>query len=288
MAITLFLSSFIWAGEHRPTGKTLVFVSISPQAYFVEQVGGSQVTVEVLIGSGQSPVTYDPTPRQMSCLAEASILFTVGLPFEKRLLEKIKSGFDNLEIVDTRRGIELLAMDHDDHGHTHAGNHDPHIWLDPSLVKVQAENICKALSVLLPDQRPTFESNLRSFQGQLDSIAATIRQELSDLKRRTIYVFHPTYGYFCNAFDLEQVAIEMDGKEPSARQLAELVDSCRKDSVRTIFVQPQFSRKAAQAVAEAIGGEVIPLDPLARNYIDNLVEISAKIAAALGARAGDK
>ncbi|MEA2031144.1 MAG: zinc ABC transporter substrate-binding protein [candidate division Zixibacteria bacterium] len=257
-----------------------VFVSIPPQAFFVEQIAGTSVEINILVGPGQSPATYDPTPQQMARLANADILFTVGVPFEQHLLDKIKSGFKNLEIVNTYNKIKLRPINHN-HEHEATGLNDPHIWLDPSLVKIQSKTICKALCRLMPDHKKTFEDNLTKFNQRLDSITADIHRKLSSLEKRTIYVFHPSYGYFCDAFDLKQVTIEKRGKEPSAQQLSSIVDRCLENSVNVIFVQPQFSQKSAKAIAKTIDGNIVPLDPLARDYFNNLNDMAEKIAAAL-------
>ncbi|RKX27229.1 MAG: cation ABC transporter substrate-binding protein [Candidatus Zixiibacteriota bacterium] len=282
IGVSLLLCVTVTTCNFQKSPPPSVFVSIPPQAFFVEQIAGSLVEVNVLVGSGQSPATYDPTPQQMARLADASFLFTVGVPFEQRLLEKIRSGFKDLKVINTSQGIKLHSISHNHHDLESAAPSDPHIWLDPSLVKIQSETICKALCRLLPEQQEKFENNLAIFHQRLDSIAVVVSEKLAALEQRTIYVFHPSYGYFCDAFDLKQVAIEKDGKEPSARQLALIVEHCHKDSINVIFVQPQFSHKMAETIAKAIGGNVVPLDPLSRDYLNNLTDMAAKISAALG------
>ncbi len=276
--VVLTVSAFARTDDKSPLR---VYVSILPQAYFVERIGGSDVQVEVLVQPGQSPATFEPTPRQMAELSRADIYFRIGLPFETRLLGKIASICPDLNVVDTRKGIKLRPMtgQGDDHDR---GAADPHFWLDPELAAVQAKNIAGGLSTLAPNKQKIFNENLQTLRTDLKQLDSTLAAILAPLHGRKLYVFHPAYGYLAGAYGLEQVAVEAGGKEPGARQIAELIDHARADNVRVIFVQPQFSTSTAKSIAEAIGGVVIPLDPLARDYITNLQTMAARIDSALG------
>jgi zinc transport system substrate-binding protein len=267
--------------------KLNVFVSILPQAYFVERVGGDNVNVEVLVGPGQSPATYEINPRQMALLTKADVFFRIGVPFEEGLIPKIKAIAGNLLIVDTREGIELRMMedDHRDHRHGEASiKRDPHIWLDPVLVKRQAVTICDALKRIDPQRSGQYDRNLKSFQADLDSLNEKIKRILAPIKGSRFYVFHPAYGYFGDRYGLKQVAVELEGKEPGAADLARFIEQARRDGVRVIFVQPQFSEKSARTIADALKGAVVPLDPLARNYIANMENMAELIRDRLKSR----
>jgi len=274
-----------------------VFVSILPQAYFLERIGGSHVDVEVLIGAGQSPHSYEPTPKQMAKLATARAFFTIGVPVEKGVLRKIRQSHKQLVIVETQQGITYRYLDghHHNDGDSHGKAHgteefttyapakagqktpDPHIWMAPKLVKIQARNICDAMNRLDLAHKQEYAANLRAFDADLDRVDARIAHSLAPFKGRKMYVFHPSFGYFADAYGLIQVPIEIEGKEPGARQLAKLIDKAKKDRVKVMFVQPQFSARSAEAVAKAIGGVVVPIDPLARDYLANLDKIAAAV-----------
>lgn len=273
-----------WGKDH--PGPIPVFVSIDPQVYFLERIGGPRVHVEVLIGKGHSPHTYEPSPLQTAKLAQARAFFGIGAPAEKGLLKKIRKTHRNLLLVNTQKGVTYRTLDGHDHDHpgeqVHHGtaNHrtpDPHIWMSPRLVQIQARNIADALSRLDPVHAGQYAANLRAFEADLTRIDARIARLLAPMKGRKIYVFHPAFGYFTDAYGLVQVPIEMEGKEPSARQLAGLIDRAKQDKVKIVFVQPQFSAKSAEAIAKAIGGTVVPIDPLARDYLANLERIAAAI-----------
>jgi len=289
--LLLALLPGVWScdatGPDPAAGRLRAFVSILPQASFVERVGGEHVAVEVLVGPGQSPHAYEPTPRQMAALAGSRVYFSIGVPFEKSLLGKLATMARDLRIVDTREGIPLRKMTdgHDEgarHDHEHPeGTPDPHVWLNPRLAKLVAANIAKALKELDPQHAADYEANLKAFQADLDRVDARVAEALAPLRGKSFMVFHPAFGYFGDAYGLTQEAVEIEGKEPTARQLAALIEKAKARGVRVIFVQPQFSRAGAAAVASAIDGVVVPMDPLARNYIENLEVMATQIQGGL-------
>jgi zinc transport system substrate-binding protein len=281
MSITV-LCCLAFAGQ-KDAGVS-VFVSIIPQSYFVERIGGRHVYVETLVGEGQSPHTYEPSPQQMAKLSFAKIYFTIGVPFEKSFMKKIKQVHGKLVIVETQRGVVYRYLEnhrHDAEEKTVDLHHnripDPHIWMDPKLVKVQARNIHDALCRLDPGNAMDYSANLNAFISDIDRVDKRIETVLAPLKGSKIYVFHPAFGYFADSYGLHQVPIEIEGKEPGARQLTAVINRAKKDGVRVIFVQPQFSTKSAETIAKAIGGVVVPINPLAVDYLENLERIASGI-----------
>lgn len=271
-----------------PSNQIRAFVTILPQAYFVERVGGSHVSVGVMVGPGQSYHSYEPTPRQIADLSEAQVYFTVGVPFERALVEKVRSTNPHLIVIDTRNGIRLRATaDHcGDESHDHGDEGDPHVWLDPKLVQIQAATIAEALTRLDSQHAAEYAANRRAFQADLDATSTRIARELAPFKGREFFVFHPSFGYFGDAFGLKQLAVEESGKEPGGSELARLITRAREAGVHTIFVQPQFASHSAQTVASEIGGDVVAIDPLARDYLANLDDMAGKIAASFRATRG--
>ncbi|MCA1961351.1 MAG: zinc ABC transporter substrate-binding protein [Desulfomonile sp.] len=285
----------------RADDKIKVFVGIVPYAYFVERIGGDRVEVGVLVGPGREPHEYDPTSKEIAALASARLLFTVGMPFERALVKKIGASFKNLTVVDTTKGIPLREMTEEEteaevHNHKPGKGHehgkktghshrkeaaDPHVWLDPVLAKTQAATICEALAAIDPAHAEDYRENLAAFQQDLDRLDAKLSEALTPLKGKAFYVYHPAFGYFADRYGLKQVPVETGGKEPGARHLAQLITRARKEGVKVIFVQPQFSAKTAQALAKEIDGAVVPLDDLAKDYLKNMEDIAAKISAAI-------
>lgn len=264
-----------------------VVVSIQPQAYFVERVGGSAVKTVTLISPYQSPAVFDPTPKQVREIQDADLYFTAGVPFENGLLPKIVAQWPELPVVDLSLRSKKSAHQptssesHIDHAHDHGGD-APHVWLDPMKVKQMASIICDHLIKADPTQASAFKKNLDLFARDLDSVDTEIRWRLATVERWTFYVYHPAYGQFAQAYGLTQVPIEIDGKEPGARQLAAFVERAIEDSVRAVFVQPQFSTKSAATIAEMVGAKLIEMDPLAYDYLHNLRRMTNNLVQALG------
>lgn len=259
--------------------KPLIYVSIPPLAYFVDRIGGGDFDCRILIGPGQSPTTYEVTPKKLAELSEAEILFTIGVPFEKQLTKKVKAAFDDLNIVYTQTGLDLVHTFHH-HGETDSKPEteelDPHTWLDPILAKTIAKNIYDEIERINPGHK-NYLSNFNSLIADLDSLNKELSIRLLPLKGKTFYTFHPALGYFGRAYGLKQRSIEINGKEPTARQMADLVEKAKVEETRALFVQPQFSRKTAQSIANAIGARLILVDPLAEDYINNLREIARQL-----------
>ena len=286
MAVLIMASSWTWAAAPAP-GIT-VFVSVPPQAFLVEKVSGGHVRASVLVGPGQNPHTYEPTPRQLAALEEARAFFYTGMPFEAPVLHKLSCLGGKIEAIDMRRGVRPRTLTPDEenaddggaHGHA-KGEPDPHVWLNPRNASIMAANACEALQRLDPAHAAEYAKNLQALQAELDALDKRLTAELGPFKGTAFYVYHPAFGYFAEAYGLKERPVEIGGKEPSARQLAELIDQAKKEGVRVIFVQPQFSAKSAETVADAIGGAVIPMDDLAFDYIANLQHVADAVRDAM-------
>ncbi len=267
--------------------RILLFVSIEPQAYFVERIAGELVDVEVLVPPGKSPATFAPTPSLMVKLSKAKLFFSIGVPFEQAVIPKIKNFSTDLCIVDTAKGIELVPFNPSEREdspppppHNNSHDHkllDPHIWMSPRLVKIQAANILDALLTVLPRYEAEFRRNYHDFMHDLESLNVKIRAALAPVKGETIFVYHPVFGYFAREYGLKQIAVEQGGKAPKGKELVKFIIKARKNRVHVIFVQSQFDRNTAEKMAAAIQGVVIPLDPLARDYINNLENMALTI-----------
>jgi len=278
VGICLFMAvTILFPTSSANAEKIKAFVSILPQAYCVERIGGPHVAVEVLVGPGQSPATYEPTPKQMARLGQSQVYFRIGTPFERGIIDRISKIFKHIRIIDTRKGISLRYF-RLSKGISVA---DPHIWLNPMYIKIQAHTICRALITLDPAHEHLFRQNLERFQNDLDALDTTIAEILAPVRGQKFYVFHPAFGYFGDRYGLTQVAVEIEGKEPSPKQLARLIRAARENAVTVIFVQPQFAKREADAIARAIDGAVVPMDPLARNYMDNMKKMARTLHEAL-------
>jgi len=166
----------------------------------------------------------------------------------------------------------------DDHAE---GAPDPHVWLSPELVKVQSQTICEALIALDPDNEQDYRDNLAAFVADIDALESEIAATLSGLEGKKFMVFHPSWGYFANDFGLEQIAVEVGGQEPSAQELAALIQEAQEEGIRVVFAQPEFSTQDAKTIAQEIGGEVLLVSPLAPDWLENMRSVSETFAEVL-------
>jgi zinc transport system substrate-binding protein len=243
--------------------RILVAASIAPLADFAREVGGDRVEVTTLVPPGASPHTYELKPSQVMQVAEARLLVLNGAGLEY-WAEKLVQGAGNpgLQVVDTSQGIPLI----------NAGAHgaNPHIWLDVRQAMRQVERIRDALGRLDAGHAATYRGNAARYLAQLEGLDREIAAEVARWKRRQFIAFHPAWVYFARRYGLEQAAVieRSPGREPSPKDLAAIVETARRIGARAIFAEPQFSPKAAEAIARESGARVLFLDPLGSSLQD--------------------
>ncbi len=244
----------------------VVAVSILPQKDFVERIGKERVSVIVMIPPGASPATHEPSPGQLKEVSRARLYVRIGhIPFENAWMDNIVEANSDLTVIDSSDEIEIVA-------------NDPHIWLSPTLAKTQVEHICDALIEIDPENRDYYVGNKEEYMDELDNLDYDIRKNLSGIKNRKFMIFHPAWGYFARDYQMEQIPIEIEGKEPSASDLARLVDTAKANNITVVFTAPQFNSESAEVIAEEIGGVVVPIDPLAADYVANMRMVSEILA----------
>jgi zinc transport system substrate-binding protein len=251
-------------------GRPTVAVSVPPQAYFVERLANGWVDIEVMIPPGASPHTHDPGISQVRAVGDATLYVMVGhpnFPFEGTWLERLLAQSRDIKIVDCSKGLQQREG-------------DPHVWLSPKTVRSFVPRIAAALAEILPAHREEIEEREQAFLGEIDRLDADIRSSLAGAGKR-FYVFHPAWGYFARDYGLEQVPIEIDNKEPDPHQVAELIQRAREDHAGVIFVQPQFSKRSAELIAEEVGARVVAIDPLARDWEANLRQAATALGEGL-------
>jgi len=280
------LFAVIYIPAHAENSTIRVFTSILPQKYFVEKIAGDLVEVEVLVGPGMSPHTFEPLPQQMSRLSRAAVFFMIGIPFEQALIQRLAAVCPDLKFVDTGKNVARRSMNEQESDHQHSedcvhevGAPDPHIWLDPAHAVTIAAAIASGLIEIMPDKAARLEEGLQKLTAELTAVDEELAVSLKPLKGQTILVFHPAFGYFAARYGLKQQSVEIEGKEPGPRQLAELIRQCRQLGIRVVFVQKQFPVAAAETIARSINGAVVSIDPLAEDYIANLNRLGEAILA---------
>ena len=268
--------------------KPEITVNILPQKYFVEKIVKDKFEINVMVKPGSSPHNYEPKPSQMKSLVNSKAYFLVGDPFEQAWMDKFKQNAKNTLFVDTTKGIEKIQMEehnhhdeanvdakHDEHDHS---GFDPHVWLDPLLVKIQAKNIYEAMVEIDSQNGDFYKTNYEEFIKELDTLDENIKTILSPYKDKAFMVFHPSWGYFAKRYDIEQISIEIEGKEPKPNELVELIEEAKKYDIKIVFLAPQFSQKSAKTISKNINANVIAIDPISGNWKESMLDTANQIA----------
>ena len=278
--ITLLLNTFILANIN-------AVVSILPEKTFVKAIGGDKISVSLMVLPGNSPHTYEPKPSQMKDVAKADLYFAIGVEFENVWLDKFKSLNKHMQVVDLTVGIEKRAISshHHDQNAQHKEIHemtqskDPHIWTDPKNVEIIAKHIYDVLIEADPANAAYYKTNYKTFLDKVKETDKKIRIILADTPNETKFmVFHPSWGYFAHAYNLKQVAVEIEGKSPKPKELITLIKEAREEKIKAIFTQPEFSDSMSKVIASELNIDVIKVSPLAENWSKNLIKIAHAIA----------
>ena len=264
-----------------------VGVSLLPQKYFVERVAGEAREIIVMAGAGYNPVTYEPKPKQLARLKQASIYFLAGVPFEKKWISVFERNNPDMKLVSLTQGMKLREYKFtvsELHSHGDASHHeniDPHFWLSPAFVEIAAKTILDTLIEKDPERQEMYQKNYSEFISDLRKLDKQLRIKLSNLKNKEFAVFHPSWGYFADAYGLKQVTIEAQNRQSGARTLNDTINKIRDMNIKVIFVQKQFSETDALMIGRETGARLVTVDPLAENYIENIDVVSTLFAEAL-------
>lgn len=287
---TLFCIGILFLPDpvHSQTNPVPVAVSILPQKYFAERIGGSLVSVTVMTPPGADLHTYEPRPRQLIELSRAKLYFAIGASFENAWLSRLTSANPRLTVVHTDRGIRKIPLaPHSDHHAAPEKEHhedglDVHIWLSPPLVRTVAATMRDALVSADPAHADAYRANYETFKKEIDALDSHLSALFSTVgERRKFMVFHPSWGYFARAYNLVQIPVEVEGREPKPAEIMRLVKLARAEGITVIFIQPQFSARSAQTIADAIGGKLIIADDLSENWDRNLRTVAEQFKSAL-------
>ncbi len=258
-----------------------VLVSVAPHKFFVEKIADGTVTIGLMVPAGSSAHTFEPTPKQMMAASQADLWFCLGESFETRAIKALTAHNPNLQIIDLRQGVDMISADPHS-GSTchccHANGQDLHIWLSARQAKIQAATIATALSQRYPEHAARYQTALAAFVLELDKLDSQIQAILKPLKQRMVMVSHPAYAYFCRDYDLTQLSIEFEGKDPTPYQLTAILNKARAAHIKKVFIQAQYSSKGARLFAKELGAEVVMLDPYAEDYLNSMLEIARRFA----------
>lgn len=279
------LSILLLSCQRRPVEEKIISVSIEPQRYFAEKIGGDYYKINTVVPVGQSPETYDPAPQQMVEIGKSLAYFQIGpIGFERAWMDNMQKnnptvtffylskGMPFMEETEHHHHTEGEACDHE-HGHSH-GSQDPHIWSSISGAKVVVSNMLDAFIALDEAHADEYRRNYEALIKEIDRTEAEILHYLQPALSRAFIIYHPALTYFAEEFNLQQLCIEMDGKEPTPAQLKELIDTARMYNVQVIFVQQEFDQKNAALIAQETGCRLVTINPLAYDWSEEMIRIA--------------
>jgi len=246
-----------------------VVTTIAPLKEFIESVGGDKVQIIVMVPPGAEPHTFEPTPSQMRELANADLYVMNGAGLEF-WMDRLIQGNKKMVVLDSSKGIDLIQESE--------GEMDPHIWLSLCNAAVQVENIYAGLIEVDPADKDYYLKNKEDYLQKLQFLDAELNQSFAQKDRKIFIVHHPAWTYFARDYNLDQMPLMENDKEPGPKYLGEVIDLARKNNITTLFVEPEFNPKSAEAIAREINASIVDLDPLAENYLENMRNVGKQIA----------
>jgi len=275
---SLIFNSFAFA-------KVNVIVSILPELTFVNAIGGNKINTSLMVKLGSEPHSYEPKPSQMKDITKANLYFSIGVEFEEIWLKNFANLNKNMKIIDLTKHITKFPIIGDFHNiEVHKNENkehnslDPHIWTNPKNVKIIVKDIYESLVNIDNKNKDYYKNNYNKFIAKINNTDTKIREILADVKVGTKFmVFHPAWGYFAKEYGLKQLAIEAGGKNPKPKQIIYLIKEAKKQKVKAIFAEPEFSTKIANQIAKEVGVKVLKISPLNSNWSDNLINLANAI-----------
>ena len=260
------------AGMAESNAKPTVTVTIPPYKYFVEKIAGDKVDVNVMVSNGNNPETYEPNAQQMMELSNSALYLKVGsIGFEQTWIKKLQDNAPDMKLIDTSVGITPAK--------TPGGNIDPHVWMSCKNARIISSNIFKALCQLEPENKTFFQKNYQQLLSSIDRQDSIIRKSFKDNPEmvRKFVIYHPILTYFARDYQLEQLAIEEEGREPSAAQLKSLIERARKEKIRFCLIQAEFANRNTTTFIKESQTKAMDINPLQADWANAMKEVSLAV-----------
>ena len=260
------------SGTEKPAVTVTVTVTISPYKYFVDQIAKGKVDVNVMVSNGNNPETYEPYAQQMMELSKSALYLKVGsIGFEQTWMKKLQDNAPDMKVIDTSVGIKPAK--------TPGGNTDPHVWMSCTNARIISSNILKALCNLEPKNKAFFEKNYQQLLSRIDRQDSIIRKSFKDNPEmvRKFVIYHPILTYFARDYQLEQLAIEEEGREPSASQLKSLIQRARKEKIKFCLIQAEFANRNTTTFINESQTKAMNINPLQGEWNWAMQEAAAAV-----------
>lgn len=270
--------------------KLTVTVSILPQKWFADQIGGDRIRTQAMVGSGDDPHTYEPSPQQMTALADSDLYFTIGVEFEEVWMPRFETSNPAMKVVDSAEGIERIPAEFEHHhGEAETEEHahgveedDPHIWFSPPRMKQMTQNMARAMQAADPQNAEYYRANLENLLKTIDAVDAEVRSKLADAKRDHFMVVHPAWGYVAEEYGLRMLSVEIGGSEPAPETLAQIISLAKQYEINTLVIEKGSNARLAASIAEQAGiADIVEWDPMAYDWSVNMRIIADTLQKAL-------
>lgn len=267
----LWLASCKGPGKQAATTngeKPTVTVTIPPYQYFVEKIAADKVNINVMVSNGNNPETYEPYAQQMMELSKSALYLKVGsIGFEQTWMKKLQDNAPQMKVIDTSAGITPAK--------TSGGNIDPHTWMSCSSARIIASNILKALSDLLPENKLFFEKNYLSLLQIINKRDSMIQDNVKNNPEfeHKFVIYHPILTYFARDYKLQQLAIEEEGREPSAAQIQGLIMQAKREHIKYCLVQAEFANRNTKTFIQESHTKPFEINPLQGNWDKAMAEV---------------
>jgi zinc transport system substrate-binding protein len=287
LCLLIALLALVSCGRRTPgsSAERVITVTIPPFEWFVEQIGGDDFLVNVLLPPGADHHIWEPLPAQINALSGSEALIMNGqLGFEHAWMDRFMQVNPGMKVLDLSRNIELIMTedadqddgDHEGHDHAHGGP-DPHYWMSTSAARIMARDIRNFLTELNPASAEKYDSNLAAVNRRITEVDSLVRAALGHDPHRTVMIFHPALAYMGRDYGFEQVSFEDEGKSPSPARMKELIDLAREKEIKIIFIQAEYDVRNAQSLSIETGAELIVINPMNSEWPEAVMEVAKAI-----------
>lgn len=262
----------------------IVTVTIQPQKYFAEKIAGDRFDINCIVPPGSNPEAYDPSPSHLVHLGKSIAYFKIGhIGFELAWMDKLEQNNPHMKIFDNSEGINILSgthehSDNDSDNHHHHFDADPHTWSSPKNARIIAKNMYDAFVSLDPSGEKVYRQNYEALLAEINQVDSVMTRKLTPVSGTMFAIYHPSLSYLAKDYNLHQLSLEYNGKEPSAFYLKKAIDVAKENHVKVIFIQQEFDAKQAESFAQEIDAKVVSINPLSYNWSEELLNITNAIA----------